>query len=168
MGREGTRIHILQRKEVNLREVKQCAQGHTAFQSERTKPGDCLWKPPALDIAESQTGMAALPSPSETHCKRSNEWNSAPGHTWFALLINIWSAPQLLLWSYVYQARDLFFLPSAECFQKPEAGEVTWVHCPLIVWNDILFTRYTSLLLMCSSLISSHLRPGSLGEKKIN
>lgn len=146
MGREGTRIHILQRREVNPREVKQCAQGHTAFQSERTKPRDCSYKPPALVIAGSQAWMAALRSPSETHCKRSKEWSSPPDI--FGLLSSLIfvSAPQFLLWSYIYQASDLFFLPSAWFLQKPEDGKVTWVHLPLICfkWHPIYKIHFPS------------------------
>ena len=164
--------HTLQVREVSPGEVKQLAQGHTAFQSERTESRGHISNPHLVFDIGWITNMDHCPA--GLHQKPSHgsstKWNSTSGRTWFSLLINIWlghhSYPSGVTFIMLVTCCSLCHLPGA-C-RNQRMGE--WFG-QIVLWsvlNEILFTRYTSLLLMCSSLISSHLRAGSLGEKKIN
>lgn len=158
-------------REVSPREVKPLAQGHTAFQSERTKSRDHNSHPLAFYAAGSQTRIIALLAYNRNPTMKVLRSEIPPLDILGSLSALIFELGTTIILLELRLSCWWLVLLFAICLMACRNGRMGEWFGQIVLWsvlNEILFTRYTSLLLMCSSLISSHLRAGSLGEKKIN
>lgn len=148
VGGEGTRIRTLQMRKVSPREVKQLGQGHTAFQSERTKSRDHIAKPLALDVSWlTNTDRCPAGLHQKPNCKSSKTWNSTPVHISFSLLVNIWLGRPSCSLALCSSRWWLVLFTVCLTLAEIRGWGVIWVNIPLICFkrNPIYGIHFTSL-----------------------